>query len=94
MQDTIVLEKNADIVSRVIDDETILMPIYKTSDEANYIYSLNKVAARIWELIDGKRNLAKIKKILLEEFDTTEKALNKELDKFLKELKEIKAFKR
>jgi len=94
MKDTAVLKKNPDIVSRTIEDETILMPIYKTSDEINCIYTLNDVAARIWELIDGKKNLSKIKKILSEEFDATEKELNKELDKFLKDLKEIKAIKK
>lgn len=93
MQDSTVLKKNPDIVSRTIEDETILMPIYKTSDEINCIYTLNDVGARIWELIDGKRSLTKIKKTLLEEFDTTEKELNTELDKFLKDLKEIKAIK-
>jgi hypothetical protein len=93
MKESVVLKKNPNIVSRTIEDETILMPIYKTSDEINCIYTLNKVAARIWELIDGKRNLAKIKKTLLQEFDTTEKELDKELTKFLKDLKEIKAVK-
>ncbi len=91
MKEAVVLKKNPDIVSRTIEDETILMPIYKTSDEINCIYTLNDVAARIWELIDGKRSLAKIKKTLLGEFDVTEKELDKELAKFLKELGEIKA---
>ena len=81
------------MVSRIIEDETILMPIYKTSDEINCIYTLNDVGARIWGLIDGKRNLGRIRKMLLEEFDATEKELDKELDKFLKDLKEIKAVK-
>jgi len=91
MQDSTVLKKNPDIVSRTIEDETILMPIYKTSDEINCIYTLNDVAARVWELIDGKKNLGKVKKILLQEFNTTEKELDKELTKLLKDLKEIKA---
>ncbi|MDP2923884.1 MAG: PqqD family protein [Candidatus Omnitrophota bacterium] len=93
MQNLVVLKKNPNIVSRTIEDETILMPIYKTSDEINCIYALNEVAARIWKLIDGKKNLGKIKKTLSEEFDATEKELNKKLDKFLKDLKEIKAIK-
>jgi len=92
-RDSMVLKKNPDIVSRTIEDETILMPIYKTSDEINCIYTLNDCAARIWQLIDGKKNLGKIKKMLLGEFDTDEKELDKELDKFLKDLKEIKAIK-
>ena len=93
MQDSSILKKNPDIVCRTIEDETILMPIYKSSEEINCIYTLNEAAARIWKLIDGKKKLSGIKKILLKEFDVTEKELNKKLDKFLKELKEIKAVK-
>lgn len=93
MKESAILKKNPDMVSRTIEDETILMPIYKTSEEINCIYTLNDVAARVWELINGKRSLATIKKTLLEEFDVTQKELDKELDKLLKDLKGIKAIK-
>ncbi|MBL7132202.1 MAG: PqqD family protein [Candidatus Omnitrophica bacterium] len=93
MKESIVLRKNKDMVTRVIDDETILLPIYKTSDEINCIYTLNKVASEVWDLIDGKRTLAGIKKQVLEKFDTTAEEVDKEMQKFLKDLKEIKAVK-
>jgi hypothetical protein len=93
MQETIVLKKNPDMVSRVIDDETILLPIYKTSEEINCIYTLNKIASQVWDLIDGKRNLGVIKKQVLKKFDATQKELDKEMQKFLKDLKQIKAIK-
>jgi tRNA uridine 5-carbamoylmethylation protein Kti12 len=91
MKETVALRKNKDMVARVIDDETILLPIYKTSKEINCIYTLNKVASRIWELIDGKRTLGEIKSKALKEFDTNPQEVNKEMQKFLKDLKEIKA---
>lgn len=91
MQKTAALRKNANMVTRVIDDETILMPIYKTSDEINCIYTLNKVASRIWELIDGKKTLSDLRSEILNEFDTTPGEVDKEMEKFLKDLKEIKA---
>ena len=91
MNKTMVLRKNPDMVTRVIDDETILMPIYKTSDEINCIYTLNKVASEVWGLIDGKRTLSEIRAKVLSKFDTTEKEADEEMAKFLKDLKEIKA---
>lgn len=93
MQENKVLCKNADMVTRVIDEETILMPIFKTSEEINCIYTLNKVASRVWELIDGKKTLSSIKKKLLDEFDATPKELDKEMKVLLKDLREIKAIK-
>ncbi len=91
MQETAVLRKNPDMVTRVIDNETILMPIYKTSDDINCIYTLNKTASKVWGLIDGKRTFGAIKKTVLKDFDATAQEVNKEMQKLLKDLKEIKA---
>lgn len=91
MKDTIALRKNPDMVTRVIDDETILLPIYKASEEINCIYTLNKAASRVWELINGKRRSVEIKKQVLKEFDTTPEEADKELAKLSKDLREIKA---
>ena len=91
MNDSAVLKKNPDFVTRIIEDETILIPIFKTSKEANYIYTLNKVAHEIWNLIDGKKSLAEIKKKVLKKFDTTSQEVDNEMKKFLKDLKGIKA---
>jgi hypothetical protein len=93
MKDTVIVRKNKDIVTRVFDDEAILLPMYKTSDEINCIYNLNKVASRVWELFDGKRTLAEIRGVLLKEYDTTPKELDKELQALLKDLRDIKAIK-
>ena len=57
----------------------------------NCIYSLNKAAAIIWEMIDGKRTLAEIKEEILKRFDTTQEEVDKETEKFLKDSLEIKA---
>jgi len=86
-----ILKKNPDIVTRTFDKETILMPLYKTSEDIDCIYTLDEIGARIWELIDGKRTLGKIQKILLREFEVTEDLLDKELPEFFKDLYQIKA---
>lgn len=91
MQETKILRKNKNMVTRVIEDETILLPIYKTSEEINCIYTLNKVASRIWELINGKRTISEIKKQALKEFVATPEEVDKEMQKFLKDLRQIKA---
>ncbi|GAF86793.1 unnamed protein product, partial [marine sediment metagenome] len=52
-----------------------------------------KVASRVWELIDGKKTLGTIGEQILKEFDTTPEEADKEMQKLLKDLKEIKAVK-
>lgn len=91
MKESAVLRKNKDMVTRTIDDETILMPIFKTSEEINCIYTLNKVASKVWDLIDGKKTFAKIRSEVLKRFDATEEEVNEEIGKLLKDLKGIKA---
>ncbi|MBU1367472.1 MAG: PqqD family protein [Candidatus Omnitrophica bacterium] len=72
MQGTTVYKKNKNMVTRKIADETILLPIYRTSKEINCIYTLNKPASIVWDMIDGKTTIADIKdKVLNNGFDLT-----------------------
>lgn len=93
MKKTMVLHKNPEMVTRVLGDETLLLPIYKRADEIKCIYSLNKVASEVWKMINSKRILSEIKKLILKKFDTTKKEVDKEMQKFLKDLRRIKAIK-
>ena len=70
MQGTTVYKKNKNMVTRKIADETILLPIYRTSKEINCIYTLNKPASIVWDMIDGKTTVGEIKdKVLNNGFD-------------------------
>jgi len=91
MIDKTVLNKNKNMVSRQIGEETVLLPICKATKDINCIYTLNKPAARVWELIDGKRDLARIKKNILDEFDVKLEQLDKLMAGLLKDLQDIKA---
>lgn len=91
MNDSTIFCKNENMVAREIEDETVLLPIYDTSEEIDCIYSLNKVASRVWEMIDGKSTIGEIKKKVLEEFESTPQEVKKRMGNFLKDLLEIKA---
>ncbi len=86
-----VLRKNKDMVHRVIGGETILLPVYKTSEEINCIYILNSSAAWVWEKIDNKKTLEQIKEQALKEFDSKPGEIDKKMDKLVSELREVKA---
>ena len=86
-----ILRRNPDMVTRVIDDEGILMPVFKSSKDMRCIYTLNKVANRVWELINGKRTVDAIKKTILKEFDATPAEIDRRLEKLIKDLREAKA---
>jgi len=93
VKDSAIPKKNKNMAVRVIENETVLLPVYKSTEELNCIYTLNKDAAKAWALINGKRTVAQIKKALLKEFKSTEKEVNKKLGSLLKDLSDIKAIK-
>jgi hypothetical protein len=78
-------------VYRRIADECLLVPIRRQVADLQYIYVLNPVANRIWELLDGKRSLADVRDQLLEEFEVTSQELEQDLHEYIKQLREIDA---
>ena len=85
------LVKNDRMVARCIDGEVILIPVFPSSDAIACVYSLNACAARVWELINGKRTYTDIKEQILEEFDTSAETAENEFKKLIAELREINA---
>ena len=83
--------KDPNMVFRQIGDEVILVPIRRNVGDLESIYTLNPVAARIWELIDGKRKIKNIKSVVLQEYVVDEEEAEKDLLEFLSQLEEIKA---
>ena len=86
-----VYSKSDSIVSRKIADEFILVPIRQNVGDLESIYTLNETAARIWELIDGKKKVNDIKDMIVDEFEVTPEKAEKDIVEHLMQLEEIKA---
>ncbi len=86
-----IYKKNNDMVSREIDNEMILMPIYKASKHINEMYTLNDTAADMWRLVDGSRTLGKIVDELCAKYDGPRETIEQEVEELVKDMKEIKA---
>ena len=81
-------KKSGSVVKRNIADEIILVPIRKSAEELDSIFTINLVAGRIWELIDGEKSIKEIKDILIEEYDVTPEQLDKDTEEFIKKLQQ------
>ncbi len=57
-----------DIVSRRILDELLLVPIRKTAGRVDSIYTMNEVAAFVWENLDGRNSVHDICKKVVQKF--------------------------
>jgi hypothetical protein len=83
--------KDPSIVSRNVAGEQILVPIRQKAGEIDSIYTLNEVASRIWELLDGEKQVEEIKNAIVEEFEVSAKEAEEDLLKFLQQLEEAGA---
>ncbi|MBN1349460.1 PqqD family protein [candidate division KSB1 bacterium] len=81
--------KDSSIVSRKIADEFILVPIRQKAGDLDNIYTMNEVAARIWELIDGKKRVEEIRNAIVEEFDVEPQEAEPDLIEFLQKLENV-----
>jgi hypothetical protein len=86
-----VYKKSDSIVFRKIADEFILVPIRQNVGDLESISTLNEVAARIWELIDGKMKVREIKDKIVKEFEVTPQQAEKDLIEYLNQLEGIEA---
>ena len=82
------------IISRLIDDEVILVPIRQNVGDLESIYTLNETAARFWELLDGQRTLADICDLVVTEYEVDLEEAHSELVELIKQLEEFDAVKR
>ena len=90
-RDTRIYQKSQDIVSRKIVDEVILVPIRRRGEDVESLYTLNEVGARIWESIDGTRQVREIRDLIVAEFDVEGAQAEADLLTLLDQLSQIGA---
>lgn len=74
-------KKSNRTASRIIDNEAVVV-----IPEENIVNVLNKTGTRIWDLVDGERNLDEIATIIASEFGITYEEAYQDLMEFIKDL--------
>jgi Coenzyme PQQ synthesis protein D (PqqD) len=75
------VQPNPDVVAQRVQDEVVLVNL-----RTNEIYTLNRTAARAWELLAEGGDRSSIEATLTEEFSADSSAVGGELDGLLEEL--------
>jgi len=78
--DTIII-KNERVPWRIIEGEAVLVKV-----DSGEVIHLNEVAAEIWKVIDGKRQISEIVGHILSHFDVSREEAEKDTLDFLKSL--------
>jgi hypothetical protein len=81
------------MVFRQIAGEAILVPICTRVEDADNIYTLNEVAARIWELLDGSRNVGEITDVIVNEFEVSRQTAEADVLELIEKLVALNALK-
>lgn len=87
-------KKNPDIVYRKIGNEQLLVPIHRTAGEVDSIYTLNEVAGCVWALINGKKTIAEICDVVVDEFEVDRKVAEADLLELFEKLVDTGSIKR
>ena len=79
--------KDADLVTRCVAGETIIVPIKNKVGDLGSIYTLNEIGTMIWELIDGKKSVSKIVEAVHNAYEVPLEEAEKDTIDFLSTLK-------
>jgi hypothetical protein len=71
-------QPSSDTVATRVGDEIVLVDL-----KTDRIYSLNRTAARLWELVGADCDRAEVERRMLEEFDVTPDQLAEAIDEFV-----------
>lgn len=78
-----------EFVLREVAGDILLIPTGKTALDLNGMMTLNEVGAEIWRLLPEVHDEEELVCRLLEEYDVGENELRKDVDDFLKKLREL-----
>jgi hypothetical protein len=82
-------QKNPDMVSRLIGEEFILVPIRRNVADLESVFTLGGTGVRVWELIDGQSTGRELCNRIAEEFAVEPEQAEADVLQFLRELEEI-----
>lgn len=78
-----------DVVVRRVGDESVVVPVRNRVGDLDSIFTLNEVASRVWELLDGKRPLDAIVETICDEFEVTADVAKNDVEELIRSLKEV-----
>jgi hypothetical protein len=84
-----VYRRSETVATRVIADETLIVPFRGTLASLRQIFALNPVAAFVWGKIDGTATLGAILDAVLERFEVTRDEASADLLALIAELAAI-----
>ena len=77
-----------DVVVRRVGDESVIVPIRSRVGDLDSLFTLNDVASRVWELLDGRRPLDSVVETICDEFEVTTDVAAKDVEELIRTLEQ------
>lgn len=84
-------ERHPDFIYRRIADEAVLIPVRQPVGRMDCFYTLNEVAAFVWQMLDRPCTQAELHAAILDAFDVGPEAAAEDLSGFLLQMVDIGA---
>jgi hypothetical protein len=82
------------IVGRRIAGEYVLVPLVGRGADADFIYTLNRVAAAMWESLDGKATGEDVVRLVVERFEVDSVQAGRDFLDLMEKLESIEVVRR
>jgi len=79
------------MVSRTIGGQCVLVPLAERGADLDSIFNLNRVAAFVWEKLDGRHTTADLVDVVVERFEVDRERAEADTLELLETLREIRA---
>lgn len=79
---------SSNVVSRVIADEAVVVPIRSGAGDLNSIYSFNDAGTKLWSMLEGGQTAAQLALYLQQIYGITGERARSDVENFLAELAE------
>ncbi|OFX61808.1 MAG: hypothetical protein A2046_03185 [Bacteroidetes bacterium GWA2_30_7] len=83
MNCNLILYKNPNIVSKMIDNDYLLIPIVKDTMDMNNIFGISEVGTFIWDNIDGETTIKDLIKKVVSEYEIEKKIASNDVYEFI-----------
>jgi Coenzyme PQQ synthesis protein D (PqqD) len=82
------VRRSRNIVSRVVADEAIVVPIRRGAADMDSIYTFNETGTMLWAMIEQSRSAADMVRYLESEYGLSAEQAHADMKKFVAELNE------
>lgn len=79
-------KKSVNIVSRVVADEAIVVPIRRGAADMDAIFTFNETGTALWNMIEVNRSGAEMTEFLQKEYGLSAEAAAADTEKFIADL--------